>query len=520
MKRFIIMMAVLSVFFSLTATSVLADTERESIMEGTHELAWAYFMGEHERWYISYTLMNNFYTGNVYSLTPIKDGKAGWGTVGEGVATVDLENHRVSVEDNLDSDPSDRYYDAGWKEWVENASIHQDRQWIQGKTVSIAWYFFYVKETNHWYIINAPGYESGTRILRFSERNGEYDWIETDTEDLNPVFFIEDAILHLKFGNGLQQEGLMPPGHVFDQLSYFVYKPKPEYALNWACLLGGWQHAGMYLGTTTEGERLIIHATGKLNVPPTIEPLDEFLRSKDGIIDEMVWLTPNNISSAEYFNVFTIASSLTAPYPAVREDLAADALEEIRDASSLGGFFHAVGEGYHNASLLIESFGPKDPVELGIPSEEQTLYCSQLVYMVFKYGAGIDLESDTDKFLDYFDRENRLVTPVDLIYGTNKRILYWFKDNNIGLPVVNTTVEGKNVTIYWGTSQGQSEPDGWDIYLRNSAGNVSRLPMEAELSNHTMELSTGDYDATVVPHGDSGPILEPDQHEWKSFHID
>ena len=91
--------------------------------------------------------------------------------------------------------------DVGWQEWVQNASIHQDRQWIQGKTVSIKWYFFRVESTGLWYIINVPGYGSGTSVLKFSEKDGQYDWIKTDTSDLKPVFFIENGTLYLKFGN-------------------------------------------------------------------------------------------------------------------------------------------------------------------------------------------------------------------------------------------------------------------------------------------------------------------------------
>lgn len=168
-----------------------------TIMNGTHTLSWAYFTGDNSRWYISPTSG----AGNVYSLTAIKNHNAGWATVGEDVASIDLKNNLVSIDGNLDSDSSDRYYDIGWNEWVQNASIHHDRQWIQGKTVSIKWYFFYVAGTGRWYIINVPGYGSGTSVLMFSEKDGQYDWIKTDTANLKPVFFIENGTLYLKFGN-------------------------------------------------------------------------------------------------------------------------------------------------------------------------------------------------------------------------------------------------------------------------------------------------------------------------------
>ena len=143
--------------FTVKATLRSNNPERESIMNGTHTLSWAYFTGDTGRWYISPTSG----AGNVYSLTPIKNHNAGWATVGADAAHIDLKNNVVSIDGNLDSDSSDWYYDIGWKEWVQNNSIHNDRQWIQGKTVSIKWYFFRVESTGVWYIINVPGYGSG-----------------------------------------------------------------------------------------------------------------------------------------------------------------------------------------------------------------------------------------------------------------------------------------------------------------------------------------------------------------------
>lgn len=192
---------ILIIFFAFVSIAS-AYTERESIMNNTHTLSWGYFYTipfpenpNYLIWYISPTA----WYGDVYALTPIKDGKAGWGTVGEDVATIDLENNQISISDNLDSDPSDRYYDAGWREWTENSNIHLYRQWVQGQTVPIRWYFFYVKETYSWYIINAPGNGEGTSILKFSEKDGQYDWIATDTKDLAPIFFLNNDQLYLQF---------------------------------------------------------------------------------------------------------------------------------------------------------------------------------------------------------------------------------------------------------------------------------------------------------------------------------
>jgi hypothetical protein len=176
------------------------DYERDSILNNIHTLSWAYYTGQYSRWYISTTVSNSTYFENIYSLTPIKNGKAGWATVGEGVISLDLSGHFFSVESNLDNDPSDRYFDIGWNEWVDGRDIHNDRQWIQGASDSLKWYFFQVEETGIWYIVNTPGYGSITSILKFSSTaNGRYDWIETDTEDLTSVFTLNGDILSLSF---------------------------------------------------------------------------------------------------------------------------------------------------------------------------------------------------------------------------------------------------------------------------------------------------------------------------------
>jgi len=180
-------------------TSIHAKTERDHIKDGPHLLSWAYYTGSNSRWYISTTLDYSSYFGNIYSLTPIKNGRAGWATVAKDAINLDLIAFILSTENNLDNDNSDRYYDIGWQEWVEDSMIHRDRQWIQGKTEPIKWFFFRVSSTGLWYIINVPGYGSGTHILKFSSKDGQYDWKKTDTTDLTPIFFQNDGKLYLDF---------------------------------------------------------------------------------------------------------------------------------------------------------------------------------------------------------------------------------------------------------------------------------------------------------------------------------
>jgi len=179
--------------------AVAGETERESIMNHTHILSWAYYTGDNNRWYISTTLGNSSYSDNVYSLMRIKNGRAGWGTVAENAVVIDAENNTLSVDINLDSNSSNSYYDVGWQEWVEDDLIISDRKGIQGKNVIVKWYFFYVEGTGRWYIINTPEYSDGTFILKFASKDGQYDWQETDTADLKPIFFMENGIPKIKW---------------------------------------------------------------------------------------------------------------------------------------------------------------------------------------------------------------------------------------------------------------------------------------------------------------------------------
>ena len=194
-----------------------SETERESIMNHTHSLSWAYYTGDENRWYISTTLNESTYFNNIYSLMPIKN-NAGWGTVAENAIVLDTVNNSIMVDDHLDSDTSNYYYDIGWREWVEDDLIVQDRTRIQGKNGIIKWYFFYVAGTGRWYIINTPEYFNGISVLKFASKDGQYDWIETDTNDLQPVFFMESNIPKIKF----EQSGNNIP-ITWNSISYPVF---------------------------------------------------------------------------------------------------------------------------------------------------------------------------------------------------------------------------------------------------------------------------------------------------------
>lgn len=167
------------------ATSISAQTERESILNNgnTHVASWAYYTDPTDvRWYISPIVSAKV---AVYSLGPMVNRQAGWWTVGQADARIDVSGNRVSIDPNLDNDPLDSFYDVGLRQWLNNASIHSDRKKIQGTTVSIKWWFFNAPN-GFWYIVNAGG--ATTQILKFSELNGQYDWKATDTADVVPEF--------------------------------------------------------------------------------------------------------------------------------------------------------------------------------------------------------------------------------------------------------------------------------------------------------------------------------------------
>ena len=194
-QKIVILIFTFGIFFN---TQCFSATERESIMNNTHTLSWAYYTGDDDRWYISTTLKGSSYFNNIYSLMPIKN-NAGWGTVAENSIVLDTINNQIMVDNYLDRDTSNYYYDIGWREWVEDDLIVQDRTCIQGKNEIIKWYFFYVEGTGRWYIINTPEYYDGISILKFASKDGQYDWIETDTNDLQPIFFTEDQVPKIKF---------------------------------------------------------------------------------------------------------------------------------------------------------------------------------------------------------------------------------------------------------------------------------------------------------------------------------
>jgi len=165
--------------------------EANIIKNSINNLSWAYYMDkENKRWYIS--LVSDTKKNNIYSLMAIKDNKAGWGTVGENVALMNLLTEKVTI-DYIPNNYTYEYKDIGWDEGVVNPLIQSDIEKIRNSTVSIAWWFFKASNKS-WYIINKYG-----TTLKFASKDGKYDWIPIDMGGDKPTFYVENGIKKLKF---------------------------------------------------------------------------------------------------------------------------------------------------------------------------------------------------------------------------------------------------------------------------------------------------------------------------------
>jgi len=172
------------------------DSQEAKMIKGSvQNLSWAYYTDKKsKRWYISPVKS----TGKVvvYSLTDFKDGKNGWGTVGENVASFNLQNETVSIGYIADN-PEHRYYDAGWKEWNVDAKIQKDIEYIRNSTVNIKWWFFQASNGS-WYIINKNG-DTWKFSSKVENRKTEYDWINVGMGGAKPNFFTDNGVKKLRF---------------------------------------------------------------------------------------------------------------------------------------------------------------------------------------------------------------------------------------------------------------------------------------------------------------------------------
>lgn len=175
-----------TMFLSLIlANGVGAGTELEDIVNNKQTATWAYYTDEIDitkissssRWYISPLVSGVPNINDVFSLG---HGVGGWWTVGKGVGTIDTAMTQITIAPNLDTDPSNTFFDVGRQINVTDPGIHADRQRVQDKKHPIVWYFFNVPNRT-WYIVNASRTGPSWDVYRLGwAADGGYDWSRVD----------------------------------------------------------------------------------------------------------------------------------------------------------------------------------------------------------------------------------------------------------------------------------------------------------------------------------------------------
>lgn len=181
-------LAVTMFLILIVAQGVGAETELEGIVNHPQTATWAYYTDEIKienisstsRWYISPLVSGVPNINDVFSLGPVINGVGGWWTIGKGVGTIDSAMSQIKIAPNLDTDPSNTFFDVGIQAYITNSQIHSDRQRVQEKTLPIVWYFFMAPNNNAWYIVNASRTGPSWDLYRFGWANGGYDWGRID----------------------------------------------------------------------------------------------------------------------------------------------------------------------------------------------------------------------------------------------------------------------------------------------------------------------------------------------------
>ena len=178
-----------------STSKLMYKTDSELIKSSVHNLSFGYYQDKgSQRWYISPINFHN--KVDVYSLMAFKNNRNGWGTAGKDVASFNLSNEMVSI-DNIEDNHNHTYYDRGWGEFNTDPIIQSDIEKIRNSIVSVKWWFF--KGSNDsWYIINKNG---DTYKFSSKRKNGvlDYNWIKINMGGAKPNFFIEDGIKKVKF---------------------------------------------------------------------------------------------------------------------------------------------------------------------------------------------------------------------------------------------------------------------------------------------------------------------------------
>lgn len=173
----------------------------ETIKSQDNKLSFAYYTANNltqeneKRWYISQ--IDGSLKGYVFSLMPIVDGKAGWGEVGKGVASIDIYKNSITIG-YIPDNSNYTYRDWGRNQTVTDPIIQEDIELIRNSTVDIKWWFFKASNDN-WYIVNEKS------IYRFGSKDGAYDWQKIDLNGLTIKFFIENGQKKMKLIQTLEE---------------------------------------------------------------------------------------------------------------------------------------------------------------------------------------------------------------------------------------------------------------------------------------------------------------------------
>lgn len=325
------------------------------------------------------------------------------------------------------------------------------------------------------------------------------------------------------------QEGLVPTSWDAGKVHIIVYKTKT--LSDWGRLAGGFAEAAIYLGQK-DGQQYVIQARGTGGAP-TLETLDAFLNRIDGSVDAIIWaLGDGSVDPATAYSVASSVSSSSMVYPPIKDSLASPIFNDTTALSSkITNYFRNRGTYQESSSEkeFFESFGIKDPMA----SQQilSTLYNSQLDYLFYKYLGATNLENKSPQFVADFS--NRIVTPLELVLGSNKRIVYSATYNSVGTPSVNAKVDASG-TLYieWTAAEGMGANEGYTGTIQDISGNTGRSGVEVQgmsdfgynspatkgvifttpqdkRSLVIPNLPSGDYQVIIMGSGNLNPVLNP-----------
>ncbi len=177
------------------------SSDAMAIISSVNQASWGYYRDTaQKRWYISAVTSNK---SNIYSLMEIRNGSAGWGTVGINVAAMNLANENVTI-DYIANNSECRYYDAGWQSYNTDCLIQSDIEKIRNSTTKIDWWFFKNTTTNAWYIIDKSG-----NVYKFaSKEDGQYDWQSIDMGGAVPSFYVENSKKYFNYNSDAKTMGI------------------------------------------------------------------------------------------------------------------------------------------------------------------------------------------------------------------------------------------------------------------------------------------------------------------------